>query len=78
LANRQRSEAVSAVIEIRVPQRQANASESFAFAPTKVGTQNTGKFKVWTIYFRSNYQLPIINQSFSDLHKLFTATTFIV
>jgi hypothetical protein len=48
LTTRQRSEAVSSVIEIRVSQRQANAKLSLAFAPTKVGTQNAGKFKMWT------------------------------
>jgi hypothetical protein len=42
LANRERSEAVSALIKIRVPQRPANAKLSLAFAPSafRVGTQN--------------------------------------
>jgi hypothetical protein len=42
LANRERSEAVSALMKIGVPQRPANAKLSLAFAPSgfRVGTQN--------------------------------------
>ena len=40
MANRQRSAAVSALIKIRVNQRQANASLRSRFEPTEVGTLN--------------------------------------